>query len=150
MPAAKNVRKPATKKAVKTVKRAAADTDGVAVYRRLALALPEAVEASHMGAPDFRIGGRIFATLAYGNKGLGTLKLTVEQQAGFLADAPLWFEPAPGGWGRMGMTLVRLDAPESVLADALQTAFRNVTTAQAAKKEKLSAGKPKPRATSAR
>jgi hypothetical protein len=95
-------------------------------YRRLALALPGSVESSHMGAPDFRINDRIFATLAYGGKGLGTLKLTQEQQAEFLADAPEYFTPAPGGWGRMGMTLVRLDAPESVLSGALSTAFHNV------------------------
>jgi hypothetical protein len=104
-------------------------------FRRLALAQPGAVEASHIGAPDFRINGQIFATLAYGTKGLGTLKLTPEQQAEFLADAPERFTPAPGGWGRMGMTLVRLDAPESVLAGALSTAFQNVVSKQAAKKK---------------
>jgi hypothetical protein len=105
-----------------------------AVYRRLALALPDAVESSHMGEPDFRINDRIFATLAYGAKGLGTLKITPEQQAEFLADAPEYFMPAPGGWGRMGMTLVRIDAPESVLAGALSTAFHQVLAKQSAKK----------------
>ena len=104
-------------------------------YRRLALALPGAVESSHMGAPDFRINDRIFATLAYGAKGLGTLKLTPEQQAEFLGDAPEYFTPAPGGWGRMGMTLVRLDAPESVLSGALSTAFHTVLSKQAPKKK---------------
>ena len=104
------------------------------LFRKLALALPEAIESAHMGAPDFRIHDRIFATLAYGEKGLGTLKLTPEQQAGFLADAPNLFSPAPGGWGRMGMTLVRLDAPEAVLAGALSTAFQNVLSKQTAKK----------------
>jgi hypothetical protein len=100
------------------------------VYRRLALALPGAVESSHMGAPDFRINDRIFATLAYGAKGLGTLKITPEQQAEFLADAPEYFSPAPGGWGRMGMTLVRIDAPEGVLSGALSTAFHQVLSKQ--------------------
>jgi YjbR len=104
-------------------------------YRRLALALPGAVESSHMGAPDFRINDRIFATLAYGAKSLGTLKLTPEQQAEFLAEAPEYFTPAPGGWGRMGMTLVRLDAPESVLSGALSTAFHTVLSKQAPKKK---------------
>ena len=103
-------------------------------YRRLALALPGAVESSHMGAPDFRVDGRIFATLAYGAKGLGTLKITPEQQAEFIADAPEYFTPAPGGWGRMGMTLVRIDAPESVLQGALATAHHQVASRQAAKK----------------
>jgi hypothetical protein len=102
-------------------------------YRRLALALPSAVESSHMGAADFRIDGRIFATLAYEKKGLGTLKISVEQQAAFLAEAPGWFTPAPGGWGRMGMTLVRLDAPEDVLAGGLATAHQHVLRAGAAK-----------------
>lgn len=108
-----------------------------ALYRRLALALPNTVESSHMGAPDFRIGdpaGRIFATLAYSAKGLGTLKLTPEQQAAFLAEAPEYFTPAPGGWGRMGMTLVRLDAPEDVLAGALSTAYHHVLSKESAKK----------------
>lgn len=108
----------------------------VAAYRRLALALPETMESSHMGAPDFRLNGRIFATLAYGAKGLGTLKLTVEQQTAFLAEAPEYFSPAPGGWGRMGMTLVRVDAPEEVLVGALTAAYRNVQTKQTAAKSK--------------
>ena len=104
-----------------------------AKYRELALGFPDAFESSHMGAADFRVRDRIFATLAYEAKGLGTLKITPEQQAEFLADAPEWFEPAPGGWGRMGMTLVRLDAPEDVLRGGLETAYRNVV-AKAAKR----------------
>jgi hypothetical protein len=104
-------------------------------YRRLALALPGALESSHMGSPDFRVNGTIFATLAYQAKGLGTLKLTPDQQAEFLAEAPDYYTPAPGGWGRMGMTLVRLDAPESVLAGALSTAFHQVLSKQSAKKK---------------
>lgn len=115
------------------------------LFRRLALALPEAIENSHMGAPDFRIHDRIFATLAYGSKGLGTLKLTPEQQAGFLADAPDLFTPAPGGWGRMGATLVRLDAPEDVLAGALSTAFHNTLAKQTAKKRTASTSKSRAR-----
>ncbi len=107
--------------------------DKAAPFRRLALALTGAEERSHMGAADFRVSGRIFATLAYLAEGLGTLKITPEQQAQFLADAPQWFQPAPGGWGRMGMTLVRLDAPEEVLAGALLTAHRNVTATAARK-----------------
>ncbi len=102
----------------------------VSVFRRLALALPDVVEMSHMGAADFRIqlGDklRIFATLAYEAKGLGTLMLTAEQQTMFLVEAPKYFSAAPGGWGRMGATLVRVDAPKSVLAGALETAHRQV------------------------
>ena len=104
-------------------------------FRRLALALPGAVESSHMGAADFRINDKIFATLAYAARGLGTLKITPEQQAEFVADASENFTPAPGGWGRMGMTLVRLDARESVLSGALSTAYHNVLSRQNAKKK---------------
>jgi hypothetical protein len=106
----------------------------LSAYRRLALAMPGAVESSHMGAPDFRINGRIFATLAYGAKGLGTLKLSVEQQTMFIEEAPEYFSAAPGGWGRMGMTLVRVDAPEEVLKGALSTAFQQVKAKPAGKK----------------
>ena len=80
-----------------------------------------------MGSADFRLNGRIFATLAYGAKELATLKLTPEQQAGFLNEGSEYFWPAPGGWGRMGMTLVRLDAPKAVLAGALLTAYHNLS-----------------------
>jgi YjbR len=101
-------------------------SEGGARFRRLALALPDAEEHSHMGAPDFRVNGRIFATLAYQAKGQGTLKLTPEMQAEFIADAPEAFTPASGAWGRAGMTLVRLDAPDDLLAGALMTAHRHV------------------------
>ena len=69
--------------------------------------------------------GRALAR-AYAARGLGTLKVTPEQQGLFLADAPQYFEPAPGGWGRMGMTLIRLDAPEPVVTGALRTAYNGV------------------------
>jgi len=97
-------------------------------FRSIALSLPDAEESSHMGAADFRVHGRIFATLAYVAKGLGTLKLTPEQQADFLAEGDSMFQPAPGGWGRMGMTLVSLDAPDDVLRGALQAAHRNIAS----------------------
>lgn len=108
--------------------------DPTAAYRRLALALPDAVESSHMGSPDFRIHGKIFATLAHRAKGLGTLMLTPEQQAEFLADAGEYFTPAPGAWGRSGSTLVKLDAPEEMLAGAINRAYRNVLAKSQAKK----------------
>jgi hypothetical protein len=111
----------------------------VSAYRRLALALPGAVESSHMGAPDFRVNGKIFATLAYGEKGLGTLKLSTEQQKLFLEGAPEYFSAAPGGWGRMGMTLVGVDAPEDVLAGALATAFHYVLSKQVVGKKRAAA-----------
>jgi hypothetical protein len=94
-------------------------------FRRLALSLPGAVESSHMGAPDFRVGGRIFATLASEKQGYGNLMLTPEQQAAFVAELPVVFLPIKGGWGRMGMTHIRLDAAnEDLLAGALRTAWK--------------------------
>ena len=101
-------------------------------FRAFALALPGAVESSHMNQPDFRVNDRIFATLAYQAKGLGTLKLTLEQQAAFLAELPEFFTPAPGGWGRMGMTLLRLDlADDTTMQGALHTSYQNVVRKQA-------------------
>jgi hypothetical protein len=94
-------------------------------FRRIALRMEGAQEGSHMGAVDFRVGGRIFATLASEKQGYGNLMLTPEQQADFVAERPDVFLPIPGGWGRMGMTHIRLaEADEDVLAGALHTAWR--------------------------
>ena len=71
-------------------------------FRRIALALPEAVEASHFGKADFRVGGRIFATLALESEGYGVLLLTPEQQAGMVEDEPEIFSPVPEGLGTDG------------------------------------------------
>jgi hypothetical protein len=87
--------------------------------------MPGAEESSHMGAADFRVGGRIFATLASQNLGYGNLALTPEQQAAFVEELPEVFLPIAGGWGRMGMTHIRLAAAdEDVLTGALQTAWK--------------------------
>jgi hypothetical protein len=94
-------------------------------FRRIALSLEGAEEGSHMGAPDFRVGGKIFATLASERQGYGNLKLTPEQQAEFVRELPEVFLPIPGGWGRTGMTHIRLaKASEDVLAGALRAAWR--------------------------
>src|SRR4029077_8354099 len=93
-------------------------------FRRIALSLEGAEEGSHMGAADFRVGGRIFATLASQKQGYGNLMLTPEQQAEFVADQPEVFVPISGGWGRMGATHIRLArADENVLTGALRTAW---------------------------
>jgi hypothetical protein len=97
----------------------------VADFRRIALSLEGAEEGSHFGSPDFRVGGRIFATLAAQAKGYGNLMLTPEQQAAFVAEAPQVFLPVPGGWGRNGATHVNLAAANEDLVDgALQTAWK--------------------------
>ena len=95
-------------------------------FREIALSLDGAEEGAHMGNPDFRVGGRIFATLSLEKQGYGVLLLNTEQQAGMVADAPEVFSPVPGGWGRKGSTRVLLAkvAPD-VLNDALRTAWEN-------------------------
>jgi len=96
-------------------------------FRRLALALPEALESAHMGHPDFRVGGRIFATLGYPDASFAMVKLTSEQQELFLRVSPEVFAPAKGAWGRRGSTTVRLARVSAVtLRDALAAAWRNV------------------------
>ena len=94
-------------------------------FRRMALRLPEAVQGSHFGQTDFRVGGRIFATLSLAKQGYGVLLLTPEQQAGMVEDEPEVFSPVPKGWGKHGATRVCLAkvAPD-ILESALRTAWR--------------------------
>jgi hypothetical protein len=107
----------------------------IALFRRLALQLPGAVESSHMNHPDFRLNNQIFATLSAQEKGCGVLKLTLEQQSAFITDQPHIFSPVQGGWGRMGMTFLHLDqADESIMAGALKTAYQNLHAKQSQKK----------------
>jgi hypothetical protein len=97
----------------------------IADFRRIALSLEGVEEGSHMGSPDFRVDGRIFATLASAAKGYGNLKLTPEQQADFVGELPEVFLPVAGGWGRMGFTYVVLaKVNEDVLAGALRVAWK--------------------------
>jgi hypothetical protein len=97
----------------------------VADFRRIALSLEGAEEGSHMGAVDFRVGGRIFATLAHAKRGYGNLMLTPETQAAFVAELPAVFVPIAGGWGRLGATHILLSASdEEILRGALTTAWR--------------------------
>lgn len=106
-------------------------------FRRLALSLEGAEQGSHMGAIDFRVGGRIFATLAHVEKGYGNLMLTPETQAAFVSELPEVFLPVAGSWGRMGATHVVLAlAGEDVLRGALHTAWRLRVEANARSKTK--------------
>ena len=96
-------------------------------FRRLALGMPETSEVGHMGHPDFRVGGRIFATLGYPDDAWGMVKLTPEQQEAFVAAEPDVFTPVKGGWGRRGATSVRLRAAKTPsLRTAMAAAWRNV------------------------
>ena len=107
----------------------ATEQDGASMdaedFRRIALSFAGAEESSHVGAPDFRVGGRIFATLASQHQGYGNLMLTSEQQAEFVQELPNIFVPVAGGWGRMGATHIRLAAAnEDLLTGALRTAWK--------------------------
>ncbi len=122
-----------------------------ATFRKLALALGGAVESAHMGHPDFRAGGRIFASLSP-DEATGTVKLTPEQQQAMLAAEPRSFRPASGAWGRSGWTIALLAAtPRPVLATVLELAHENVTSQPARKstgQKKTAAGKPRKAAKS--
>ena len=99
-------------------------------FRKLALGLPEVVEAAHMGHPDFRVGGKVFATLGYPDKGWGMVRLTPDQQEMFTGLKPEVFAPVKGGWGLRGATLVNLKAaPAGLVRDALAAAWDNTAPA---------------------
>lgn len=94
-------------------------------FRRVALSLGGAEEKSHVGHPDFRVKGKVFATLGYPDEAWAMVALMPEQQADFIAMAPAAFRPANGAWGRQGSTLVRLEAVDiDVLEHALSAAWR--------------------------
>jgi hypothetical protein len=96
-------------------------------FRRIALSFPETTESAHMDHPDFRVGGRIFATLGYPDKGWGMVKLPPKQQVFFIEAEPDVFAPAKGAWGRRGATTVRLRAAKKAsLRRALAAAWRNI------------------------
>jgi hypothetical protein len=95
-----------------------------AEFRRSALALPEAVESAHMNHPDFRVAGKVFATLGYPDKGWAMVKLTPEQQHYFSKDHPEVFVPVKGAWGRKGATGVALRAAKKTMVEkALREAW---------------------------
>ncbi len=94
-------------------------------FRKIALSLDGAEEGSHMGAADFRVGGRIFATLAHVAKGYGNLMLSPEQQAPFVEEQPDIFLPVAGGWGKSGAThIVLAKAHQDILTGALRAAWK--------------------------
>ena len=94
-------------------------------FRSLALSLPEALEREHMGHPDFRVRGKIFATL-WPDDDWGMVKLTPLEQAAFVQTYPQAFEPVGGSWGARGATKVRLlSATRDTVRRALVAAWRN-------------------------
>lgn len=96
-------------------------------FRSIALALTGTVEGAHMGHPDFRTNGRIFATLHPDLKS-GMVKLTPGQQKAFISEAPKSFALEAGAWGRSGCTRVNLaSVDQDSLGQALTLAWRNIT-----------------------
>jgi hypothetical protein len=96
-----------------------------ATFRRLALSLPEAVEAAHGGHPDFRVRNKVFASLGSPDRDWGTVKLTPEQQGILVEAEPAMFKPAAGAWGTRGWTHVSLAAVDAAtLQSALGMAWR--------------------------
>lgn len=109
--------------------------------RSLAVALPETIEKSHFGKPDFRVRNRIFMTIPSGDHVV--IKLTPEQQEMLTAAEPEIFLPVPGGWGRQGWTKLLLDrTDETTLKSAIVMAWRNV--APAPLQRRLSPSLPEP------
>ncbi len=97
-----------------------------AQFRKLALSLPEVEERSHMGHPDFRVRGKVFATLGYPAKDTAMVKLTNASQDMLSRDRPTMFSPVPGGWGARGATRIFLKHADSAsVRDALRMAWRN-------------------------
>lgn len=95
-------------------------------FRKMALSLPEASESVHMNHPDFRVAGKVFATLGYPDKSSGMVKLSPKQQAAFVKEEPEAFEPVKGGWGLKGATNVYLrEVTAATLRRALEAAWVN-------------------------
>lgn len=96
-----------------------------AEFRAMALSLPGAVEASHMDHPDFRVGGKIFATLRYPGPGWGMIALTPDEQSLIVQAEPGVYAPVKGAWGRGGATMVDLKAARKrSVRTALAAAWR--------------------------
>jgi hypothetical protein len=103
-------------------------------FRRLALSFPETSERAHQNHPDFRVAGKIFATLGYPDSQWAMVKLTPEQQVEFVDAAPAVFVPVKGGWGRKGATNVKLRAAKIAgLRGALSAAWCNAAPRHLAK-----------------
>jgi hypothetical protein len=96
-------------------------------FRSLALTFDGTVECAHMGHPDFRVSGKIFATLGYPNEEWGMVKLTPTQQQEFIQCSPTVFTPCSGAWGRQGATQVNLKpARVGLIREALDAAWQNL------------------------
>jgi hypothetical protein len=96
-------------------------------FRELALSFPKAIESAHMHHPDFRVGGKIFASLGYPDEDSAMVKLSPDEQKEFVRISPCVFQPAKGAWGRQGSTIVCLpEATIDIVREALTAAWRNI------------------------
>src|SRR6266567_4411817 len=103
----------------------------IAQFRKMALEIPSSIERSHMNHPDFRVAGKIFASLGVPDKNWGMVKLTPEQQHAFIEKAPAVFKPCSGAWGRQGYTNVYLaSAKAGIMRAALGAAAKNVANSR--------------------
>jgi hypothetical protein len=106
-------------------------------FRKIALSLPEATENSHMDHPDFRVGGKIFASLGYPDESWGMVKLPPDKQESFSQNHPDAFAPVKGGWGRHGATQVCLENVDaSALRQAVTAAYQNVASKRSSKNKR--------------
>ncbi len=119
-----------------------------ATFRRIALALPETEERAHMKHPDFRVRGKIFATLGYPTKDNAMVKVTPETQAALIAEYPGAFRACAGAWGRAGSTSVTLSAADDAVLGAALCEAHRVTASQPAASARRSQRSPKPRSES--
>jgi hypothetical protein len=98
-------------------------------FRKIALSFPDTAESAHMAHPDFRVRGKIFATLGAPDREHGMAKLSPMDQQAFLQADPLAFAPAKGAWGERGCTIVRLRvAKKKLVREALRAAWEVVGT----------------------
>jgi hypothetical protein len=96
-----------------------------AEFRRIALSMPQASESAHMDHPDFRVDGKIFASLGYPDQDHGMVILPPEEQARLVRAHAKVFTPAKGAWGKRGSTSVRLEGvDEATLRNAIEIAWR--------------------------
>jgi hypothetical protein len=103
-------------------------------FRRLALGMQGAVEGAHMGHPDFRANGRIFATL-HSNDQWAMVKLSPEEQREVMRTHPSTFVPSSGAWGRQGCTNVRLDeANAPTVRAAMMLAWQHAASSPRARR----------------
>jgi hypothetical protein len=100
-------------------------------FREIALSLPEAIEAAHVNHPDFRVRGKIFATMGFPDEAWAVVKLTPDQQQEIVARDPDMFQPVKGGWGRRGYTQIVLPKARTVMVrKAVTIAWHNVAPKQ--------------------